>query len=156
MDKLLESLAFEVESFSRDLRVAFTRIDKAERAAAFSAIMMFCACFLPWFSPNNNHTQTGLDGFATPHFGISIFVLMLMRRISDERRINSAHRLEPRRIALYLLLLGALSTATCIALLFHFGDIAAFSQGPVEVRYGFYIVLLTGICISACGIVKLS
>lgn len=63
--------------------------------------------------------------------------------------------LERGRIALTFLLLGALSTISCIALLIHFGDIATYAEGPVHVRFGFYIVLLCGIGLSGCGIVKL-
>ena len=151
---VLESLALEVESLLRDFRAATMRLDGSEKSSIVFALIMFIGCFLPWFSPNHTHIQTGLDGFATPHFGISTAVLFLFRRLSLDRCQKSSVT-EDGRVAIYLLSLGALSTATCIALLVHFGDIAAFSQSPVDVRYGFYSVLLSGLGISGCGIAKL-
>jgi hypothetical protein len=150
---VLESTALEVESFSRDFKAGLMQLDQPEKLAGLCSVVMFWAGFLPWFSPSDTHTQSGLDGFATPHFGISVAVLLLLHRWAGQRGRKEIS-LEPGRVALAFLGLGALSTVTCIALLIHFGDIAAYSHGPV-VRYGFYLVLLSGIGISACGIGKL-
>jgi len=151
---VLESVALEIESFSRDFKAALLQLDLAEKLAGFCAIVMFWAGYLPWFAPSDAHIQSGLDGFATPHFVISVFLLLMLHRISrqrSQRRIS----LERGRIALAFLALGLLSTVTCMALLVHFGDMAAYAYGPVEVKYGFYVVLGSGMAISACGIGKL-
>jgi hypothetical protein len=151
---VLESVALEVESFSRDVKAALLQLDAPEKTAASCAFIMFWSCFLPWFSPTDTHTQSGMDGFATPHFGISVAIVLMLHRLAKKRAQN-AQTLETGRIALTFLFLGALSTISCIALLIHFGDIATHAEGPSQVRFGFYTVLLCGIGLSGCGIAKL-
>lgn len=159
---VLEAVALEVESFFRDFRAAMLFLDGIDKAAWTFALVMFCSCFLPWFSPEMAHVQSGIDGFGTIHIGISVVSMMLVRKVSLDSRLGqnkmhghvSRERLEPGRVGLIFLFLGALSTLTCMALLIHFGDLAALSLGGANVRFGFYVVLLSGMGISACGIGK--
>lgn len=151
---VLESIALEIESLSRDVKAALLNLEAPEKAAGLCAFVMFWSGFLPWFSTSGTHAQSGLDGFAPIHFGISVAVFFLLQRLAKQRGRKRA-TLEPGRIALVFLALGALSTITCIALLIHFGDLVAYAHGPTVVRYGFYAVLASGIGISGCGIGKL-
>jgi len=144
---VLELVALEVESFTSDFRAALLQLDVPEKVGGLCAIIMFWAGFLPWFSPSSDHTQLGLDGFATPHFGTAVFLLLMLNRLARQRGQKKA-TLEDGRIALAFLGLGLLSSLTCIALLTHLG-------GLVVVKYGFYIVLVSGMGVSACGIAKL-
>lgn len=131
---MLERVALEVESFLSDFRAALLQLDVPEKLAGLCAVIMFWAGF--W-----------LDGFATPHFGIAAFLWLMLYRLARQR-IRKRTTLEAGRIAIAFLGLGLLSSVTCIALLFDLG-------GLVVAKLGFYIVLVSGMGVSACGIAKL-
>jgi hypothetical protein len=155
---VLDSLALEIESLARDIRAGVLALNFGHRLALLSAISLLIAGFLPWLNVADLPTQIGLSAGGAFHLHLAALVFYLehkaarfQNRADFSKQSTLAQEQTQKRHALWLMIIGALSTLGAIAVLFYDASINASTDQLVDIRYGFYLCLLSGIGVFAGG-----
>ena len=149
----LDLLAIELDVFVRETMAALRRMHAGERVALFSALCMLVGSFLPWVSTTHQANQLGFFAGAIFHVAISLIGIRLSfarhLTLAKKKRSSSREILEKRQ-ALWLVLLGVLSTIAGAGLLFSWGS----AKSPwfnVDFHFGLYWTLAWGTGLSYGG-----
>ncbi|MCP4502341.1 MAG: hypothetical protein GY822_20490 [Deltaproteobacteria bacterium] len=119
----LDLLAIELDVFTRESMAALRRMHAGERVALLSSLCMLGGSFFPWVSTTHQANQLGFFAGGFFHLLIAIVGIRLSfaRHGPQAKKKRSQKDLEEKRVALWLVLLGVLSTVAGAALLFAWG-----------------------------------
>jgi hypothetical protein len=153
----LDWVAMELEELLRDMRALWTEVGASGRVSLLCTLGVLVGVFLPWVSDPAHPSRLGLFSGGILHVAISAAALILMLHQTKLAR-GVAPRLSKResaarerRVALWQILLGGLSTLLAIGFLVRFGLENAPPQWPVRVRYGLYVTTFFGMGLAYGG-----
>lgn len=153
---MLDALALEIESWLRDLRAGRRQLCFADQASLFFGCMLLIGIFLPWLSLSSLPTAIGLTGGGFIHvqlvwmlFAIKIRWIQKKRDLEFKGGRYLIHA--ERRQFLYTFFIGFAASLMSLSVLLYYIWIHANLKAVVDVRYGFYVSLLSGMGIAMGG-----
>ncbi len=149
----LDLLAIELDVFSRESMAALRRMHAGERVALFSSLCMLGGSFFPWVSTSHQAHQLGFFAGGFFHLVIAIVGIRLSfarHRPQPKKKRSAQRELEEKRVALWLVLLGVLSTVAGATLLFAWGATKSI-WFHVDFHAGLYWTLAWGTGLSYGG-----
>jgi hypothetical protein len=154
---MLSRIYTEFRCFLREARYLATFLNSADKCALLFASVMLIGVFLPWVSAKGFFTQTGLMGGGDVHLVLAIITFYLAHKVIScqlkmLRKKNHHVASCLRRISLYYMLIGVSSTVSAIFILVYFSSQYAIINGIVDIRFGFYVTIFSGLLIFFCGL----
>jgi|GEM_PF-2049033 len=149
----LDLLAIELDQFTKESIAAVRKMDAGERVALLSSLCMFAGCFLPWVSTSHQAGQLGFFAGGFFHSLIAVVgvrLAFLRHRPGKKKKRQSQREAIEKRHALWLVLLGMLSTVIGAVLLVLWGLQKSVWFG-VDFHAGLYWTLAWGTGLSYGG-----
>jgi len=148
----VDQVAIELNLLTHDWRRNWRAMERSGRITLLAAVATIVSVFLPWVSLPSMPLGLGILTGGGIHLAASIFAVYLvtsrrrlLKRMQRRGRLNRGLRLWMRRIAMWHILLGGVSTFASIVLLFYYGFL---KRQPgfesVEIHWGFYGSLFFG------------
>jgi hypothetical protein len=148
----------EIMRIKQELLYLNTFLSRADRWAFLCSIFMMMGVFLPWVSAVGFFTQIGLMGGGDAHLILAITTLLNVKKAATshiqaiEREQLSLLPLVLRRVSLSYILIGLTSVIISIVILLYFGSQYATIRSTVDIRWGFYLTMTSGLIIFLCGL----
>lgn len=148
----VDQVAIELNLLTHDWRKNWRAMERSGRITFLAALATIISVFLPWVSTPTMPYTLGLLTGGGIHLALSIFAIYLLtsrkrllERMHRRGALNRSLRLWMRRIAIWHIFLGSVSTLTSISLLLYYGFL---KRQPgfegVEIHWGFYLSLFFG------------
>jgi len=148
--RMLADLAFEIERLERDFRALFSPLPSGKKLSLIAATGMILGVFFPWLSLQNAPTEIGLTCGGAVHFFLGIATLA-----NIERRIEKTHDLfTTRRHALLDIVIGLMAVLSSTILLVYYASLRSDMHGAMDIRFGFYVVLICSTLVSLGGFLQ--
>jgi hypothetical protein len=153
----IDDVATELEELIRDVRAGWRRFESADKITLWAALLTFSGTLMPWLSDGQRPFQIGLVAGGGLHAALAVCAVVLLVRRQQARADQRGVRLsareaqeQARRMSLWHLLLGALSTFLGMAFLVFYGLQRSVDNG-LEIRFGLYFTLAMGMGLSYGG-----
>lgn len=152
----MDLLAMELEEQIREARFGWRSLRAADRLTLICSVFMVAGVLMPWRSDPAHPMQLGLQSGGILHLAIALASFALVVRSAKQVGIRVRDDLIGyRRISLWLVLLGAVSTALGAFLLLLYGLEKA-PDWPVNIHLGVYWTLVSGTGVSYGGYARFS
>lgn len=154
MNKLLFLVAEEILSLRHDFIYALVFLKTADRMTLIFALSMILGLFMPWYS-HEKALETGFSAGLHGHLLLALWAIFWVRKTFLAHLADNDLRSLPiklRRIALMYLFTGLLSVLISIGVLAYFLSIKSSIEGVLDIRLGFYLTTVSGLCILFCGL----
>lgn len=154
---LLAHFREEISFGLREIRYSLTFLTKADMGALFFSMLMMASIFFPWISKSGIIVIIGAWCGGTLHFLLAlltcreVYELVSFERRGYQREIGLELPCLRKRVGLGYSIYGFSSTISGIINLFYFSSLQDL-LGFFDIGAGFYLCLLSGIGIIACGL----
>ncbi|MBL92532.1 MAG: hypothetical protein CMH56_12075 [Myxococcales bacterium] len=148
----VDQVAIELNLLTHDWRKNWRAMERPGRITFLSALATMVSVFLPWVSTPQMPYSLGILSGGGIHLALSIFAIYLLtsrkrllKRMNRRGSLNRGLRLWMRRIAMWHIFLGSISTLAGICFLIYYGFVKR-QHGfeSVTIHWGFYVTLFFG------------
>jgi hypothetical protein len=148
-------LAMELEELLRRFRGGWKALGGGDKIAVLSSLMVLAGTLMPWVSLPGRPLQVGLLSGGLVHVALAVAVMrFVVQGFANEFEFSAAELGRRRaRHSLYIVLLGALSTAFGAYLLLMWGAQKA-PEHPISFHFGLYWTLACGTGVSYGGFAR--
>ncbi len=158
MEKLLiDHLKEEISFCLREIRYSLTFLTKADIGALILSVLMAMSIFFPWVIKPGVIRVIGVLCGGSVHLILALLICREAFKLISSEQKGYQHEIFlelpalRKRVGLGYILYGFSSVLSCIIYLFYFSSLRD-SLGFLDIRAGFYLCLLCGIGIIACGL----